>query len=80
DENKFLALYECNVIVVDWSNYNKPPYTIAAFNSQLVATELSNLIKYLQKNKGIHPENVHLIGQSLGSPKWQEPLEELRPT
>ncbi|GIY11413.1 inactive pancreatic lipase-related protein 1 [Caerostris extrusa] len=66
-KDQMLSLYDYNVIVVNWTNFNQPPYLLAALNAVLVGRQVANLIKYLEANKGVDPQNVHLIGHSLGA-------------
>ncbi|GIY66972.1 inactive pancreatic lipase-related protein 1 [Caerostris extrusa] len=66
-KNQLLASFDFNVIIVNWTNYNQAPYAEAVMNTQLVGRQLANLIKYLEANKGVDPQNVHLIGHSLGA-------------
>ncbi|XP_029679814.1 pancreatic triacylglycerol lipase-like isoform X1 [Formica exsecta] len=56
-----------NVIVVDWAGGSLPLYTQATANTRLVGLELAHLIKHLQTNYGMNPNDVHLIGHSLGA-------------
>lgn len=56
-----------NVIVVDWAGGSLPLYTQATANTRLVGLELAYLIQKLQDNHGLHPEDVHMIGHSLGA-------------
>jgi pancreatic triacylglycerol lipase len=55
------------VIVVDWGAGSLPLYTQAVANTRLVGLELAYLIKKLRDEHGLNPEDVHLIGHSLGS-------------
>ncbi|GIY40834.1 inactive pancreatic lipase-related protein 1 [Caerostris extrusa] len=55
-KNQLLASFDYNVIIVNWTSYNQPPYTKAVINTQLVGRQLSNLIKYLEVNKGVDPQ------------------------
>ncbi|BET00389.1 Triacylglycerol lipase [Nesidiocoris tenuis] len=56
-----------NVIVVDWAGGSLPLYTQATANTRLVGLEIAYLINYLKDNHGLKPEQVHLIGHSLGA-------------
>ncbi|KAL7025063.1 hypothetical protein ACKWTF_013317 [Chironomus riparius] len=58
---------QIQVIVVDWGSGSLPLYTQAVANTRLVGLELSYLIKKLIDDHGLNPEDVHLIGHSLGS-------------
>lgn len=56
-----------SVIVVDWAGGSLPLYTQATANTRLVGLELAYLIKKLRDEHGLRPEDVHLIGHSLGA-------------
>uniref|UniRef100_A0A182P9X9 Lipase domain-containing protein n=1 Tax=Anopheles epiroticus TaxID=199890 RepID=A0A182P9X9_9DIPT len=56
-----------NVIVVDWAGGSLPLYTQATANTRLVGLEIAYLIRKLQEYRGLQPEDVHLIGHSLGA-------------
>ncbi|GIY11419.1 pancreatic triacylglycerol lipase [Caerostris extrusa] len=66
-KDQMLSLYDYNVIIVNWTNFNQPPYLLATLNAELIGYQLSYLIKYLEVKKGVDPQNVHLIGHSLGA-------------
>lgn len=55
------------VIVVDWAGGSLPLYTQATANTRLVGLELAYLIKKLRDEHGVRPEDIHLIGHSLGA-------------
>ncbi|CRL07123.1 CLUMA_CG020119, isoform A [Clunio marinus] len=55
------------VIVVDWAGGSLPLYTQATANTRLVGLELAYLIQKLIDEHGLQPEDVHLIGHSLGA-------------
>jgi pancreatic triacylglycerol lipase len=44
-----------------------PLYTQAVANTRLVGLELAYLIQKLRDEHGLRPEDVHLIGHSLGA-------------
>lgn len=56
-----------SVIVVDWAGGSLPLYTQATANTRLVGLELAYLIQKLRDDHGLRPEDVHLIGHSLGA-------------
>lgn len=58
---------DCNVICVDWERgATLPNYVRAAANTRLVGKQLSMLVQGLEK-LGLSPQNVHMIGFSLGA-------------
>lgn len=65
-KNEFLKYADLNVFAVDWGSGSRPPYAQATANTRLVGAEIAYMIKFLQK-KGLKPEDVHVIGHSLGS-------------
>lgn len=59
---------DMNVIAVDWRNGAGFPYTQATANIRVVAAELANLLQgILQANAAMAPEDIHMIGHSLGA-------------
>ena len=56
-----------NIIIVDWSSGNKFPYTQAAANTQVIGAFIGNLINFYIQKGFINPDDVHLIGHSLGA-------------
>lgn len=56
-----------NVIMVDWTDSNGPPYPQAVANARVVGAQLAKLIQFLEDQAGIDARSVHLIGHSLGS-------------
>nr|XP_022909629.1 pancreatic lipase-related protein 2-like [Onthophagus taurus] len=63
----YLKLYDCNVIIMDWSNGAKgPQYATAAANTEIVGRQLGILLNDLITS-GLTPKAIHLIGFSLGA-------------
>jgi len=58
---------DMNVIVVDWSSGAKGIYYQAASTTRVIGSLISLLIKKLQKTSRLDPNNVHIIGHSLGA-------------
>nr|XP_034372384.1 pancreatic triacylglycerol lipase isoform X2 [Arvicanthis niloticus] len=56
-----------NCICVDWKGGSRATYTQATQNVRVVGAEVALLVNVLQSNLGYSPNNVHLIGHSLGS-------------
>ncbi|XP_012244596.1 pancreatic lipase-related protein 2 isoform X1 [Bombus impatiens] len=65
--NELLKHDNYNVIIVDWGGGSLPLYTQATANTRLVGLEIAHLLKHLQTNYGLDPNDVHLIGHSLGA-------------
>ena len=66
-KDAILEYENSNVISVDWSKGNGIRYTQSAANSQVVGRSISILVNsYIQKGL-IKPDDVHLIGHSLGA-------------
>ena len=55
-----------NVITVDWSGGNQFPYDQAVANTVVVAAVTRQLLQAMI-NMGAKPEQIHLIGHSLGA-------------
>ncbi|GFU39331.1 pancreatic triacylglycerol lipase [Nephila pilipes] len=66
-KDEFLMHGDYNIIVVDWSGGNKPPYYQATSNTRVVAAEMAIVAQALEKHFGVRRENMHVIGHSLGS-------------
>ncbi|XP_037029466.1 pancreatic triacylglycerol lipase-like [Bradysia coprophila] len=65
--DELIILGSLNVIVVDWAGGSLPLYTQATANTRLVGLEIAHLITKLRDDHGLKPEDVHLIGHSLGA-------------
>ncbi|GBM18041.1 Pancreatic triacylglycerol lipase [Araneus ventricosus] len=65
-KDEFLMYDDCNIIIVDWSGGNKPPYYQATANTRVVAAEVAQVVKALEKHFGAKREEFHVIGHSLG--------------
>ncbi|GBN62993.1 hypothetical protein AVEN_25692-1 [Araneus ventricosus] len=46
-KDNMLELYKYNVIILDWTRYNQPPYIQAAVNNLKIGYELATLIRFL---------------------------------
>ena len=55
-----------NVIAVDWSRGNQFPYDQAVANTVLVGAVINQLLQTMI-TVGVRPEQIHLIGHSLGA-------------
>jgi hypothetical protein len=65
--NTYLKIYDCNVILMDWSlGARGPQYAMAAANTEVVGRQLGILLLKMIEN-GLKPENIHLLGFSLGA-------------
>ncbi|OQV24597.1 Pancreatic triacylglycerol lipase [Hypsibius exemplaris] len=56
-----------NVIRLDWSHGNTPPYTQAVANLRLVGAYVAKFIHHLVTIQGVNPADIHIIGHSLGA-------------
>ncbi|XP_047502738.1 LOW QUALITY PROTEIN: pancreatic triacylglycerol lipase-like [Penaeus chinensis] len=56
-----------NVVAVDWSGGSRALYTQATANTRLVGLEVAHLIRRLHELSGLSPQDVHIIGHSLGA-------------
>ncbi|CAL1267691.1 unnamed protein product [Larinioides sclopetarius] len=65
-KDEFLMHGDYNIIVVDWSGGNKPPYYQASSNTRVVAAEIALIAQALEKHFGAKREEFHIIGHSLG--------------
>ncbi|XP_068244489.1 pancreatic triacylglycerol lipase-like [Palaemon carinicauda] len=63
----FLRHYDVNIVWVDWTNGSIALYNRAVTNARLVGLEIAYFIRWLQEKEGLNPEDVHIIGHSLGA-------------
>ncbi|XP_050426670.1 pancreatic lipase-related protein 3-like [Adelges cooleyi] len=67
-KDKLLEEGNYNVIYVGWdSSFKLIPYYQPVANTIVVGLEIANMIKHLKNKMGLNPEDVHLIGHSLGA-------------
>ncbi|GAB1302571.1 Pancreatic lipase-related protein 2 [Apodemus speciosus] len=64
---KMFQVEKVNCICVDWMGGSRTEYTQAAYNTRVVGAEIAFLVQVLSTEFEYSPENVHLIGHSLGS-------------
>ncbi|XP_075390114.1 pancreatic lipase-related protein 2-like [Tenrec ecaudatus] len=64
---KMFEVENVNCICVDWKKGSRTAYTQAVQNIRVVGAEIALLVQVLSTEMGHSPENVHLIGHSLGS-------------
>ncbi|KAM5243672.1 pancreatic lipase-related protein 2-like [Hipposideros larvatus] len=64
---KMFQVEEVNCICVDWRRGARTQYTQAVHNIRVVGAQIAFLIEGLSTELGYGPENVHLIGHSLGA-------------
>ena len=64
-KDTFIDYGHNNVVVVEWVNV--VPYHMATMNTRVVGAEVANLINFLVEATGVHAEQFHLIGHSLGA-------------
>ncbi|XP_013148487.1 PREDICTED: lipase member H-like [Papilio polytes] len=63
----FLAVQDCNVIVVDWRRLANSNYVTASNGVRGVGEFLGNFLTWLLSTGGGNWDNVHLVGFSLGA-------------
>lgn len=63
----FLAVQDCNVIVVDWRALANSLYATAVIGVPSVGQHLGNFLVWLINTGGGNWNNVHLVGFSLGA-------------
>ncbi|XP_076179795.1 pancreatic triacylglycerol lipase isoform X2 [Ptiloglossa arizonensis] len=61
-----LDLEDVNVLVLDWTRGAATTYSAAVANTELVGRQLG-LVLLDTINLGTHPENIHVVGFSLGA-------------
>lgn len=63
----FLAVMDCNVIVVDWRALANSAYNTAAAGVPSVGQHLGNFVNWLFNTAGGNWNQVHFVGFSLGA-------------
>ncbi|XP_022821933.1 pancreatic lipase-related protein 2-like [Spodoptera litura] len=63
----FLAVQDCNVIVVDWRGLANGPYSTAVAGVPNVGVHLGNFVTWLINTAGGNWNQVHFVGFSLGA-------------
>jgi len=66
-KDELLVHSDVNVVIVDWSAGNQPPYTQATGNTRLVGAQIADLIKTIMQSTKQSPSAFHIIGHSLGA-------------
>lgn len=67
-KDKWLEKLDANVIIVDWSGGNLPPYGQATANTRVVGPLIGLLIETIGEATGTTSlKNFHLLGHSLGA-------------
>ncbi|GLH15667.1 Phospholipase A1 [Gryllus bimaculatus] len=68
-KDALLHKVDANVILTDWGPgaSGALKYMTAAANTRVVAAEAARLIRQMVKDCKVKPENIHLIGHSLGA-------------
>nr|XP_004659363.1 pancreatic lipase-related protein 2 [Jaculus jaculus] len=64
---KMFQVEKVNCICVDWRHGSRTTYTQAAYNTRVVGAEIAFFLQVLWTELGYNPEDVHLIGHSLGA-------------
>nr|XP_026244974.1 pancreatic lipase-related protein 2-like isoform X1 [Urocitellus parryii] len=64
---KMFQVEEVNCICVDWRRGSRTTYTQAVHNTRVVGAEIAYLVQVLSTQLDYSPEDVHLIGHSLGA-------------
>nr|KAG5709786.1 hypothetical protein BaRGS_032610 [Batillaria attramentaria] len=66
-KDELLKQGDYNVVIVDWGHGSMALYGQASANTRVVGAQIAQLIKFLQANTEARPEDMHIIGHSLGS-------------
>lgn len=65
--SQFLAQGDYNVVLVEWLFGSFDLYGQATANTRVVGAMIAELIDYLQNTTGARPEDMHIVGHSLGA-------------
>jgi len=66
-KNEFLLQGDYNVILVDWGSGSLNLYGQATANTRVVGAMVAQLIQFIQNTTDAAPEDMHIIGHSLGA-------------
>ncbi|KAH3782803.1 pancreatic triacylglycerol lipase-like [Dreissena polymorpha] len=66
-KDELLKNGDYNVVLVDWGGGSGIPYTQATANTRVVGAVLAKLLNTMQTHADARPEDMHLIGHSLGA-------------
>lgn len=66
-KNKYLTKYDCNLLLLDWSNITFQSYNSVYCQIPHVADRLADFFCLLEKSYGIALRDLHLVGHSLGA-------------
>ncbi|XP_073989008.1 pancreatic triacylglycerol lipase-like isoform X2 [Rhodnius prolixus] len=63
----YIQARDYNIIVVDWSTFSYQVYPISRYAINYVGPHVSKFIDFLIVQAGLRPEDVHILGHSLGA-------------
>jgi len=66
-KDEFLKQGDYNVVIVDWGYGSLALYGQATANTRVVGAMIAQLITFMQKQTDARPEDMHIIGHSLGA-------------
>ncbi|XP_076440985.1 pancreatic triacylglycerol lipase-like [Babylonia areolata] len=66
-KDEFLKHDDYNVVLVDWGSGSLALYGQATANTRVVGAMIAQLIQFMQNVTSARPEDMHIIGHSLGS-------------
>ncbi|CAD7079953.1 unnamed protein product [Hermetia illucens] len=66
--DKYLSRGNFNIITIDWGEAaDDPDYIIAATKAKYAGRKVASMVKFLERNASLDPNNTYLIGASLGA-------------
>ncbi|KAF5303577.1 hypothetical protein FQR65_LT08178 [Abscondita terminalis] len=66
-KNAYLQRYDANVVVADWSKYSLFEYTTSYCYCPKIAKIIGSFLCKIMYLFNINPENIHLVGHSMGA-------------
>ncbi|KAK7501512.1 hypothetical protein BaRGS_00007316 [Batillaria attramentaria] len=66
-KDEFLRQGDYNVVLVDWGHGSLALYGQATANTRVVGAMIAQLINFMKDTTGARPEDMHVLGHSLGS-------------
>uniref|UniRef100_A0A8C4JVT3 Triacylglycerol lipase n=1 Tax=Dromaius novaehollandiae TaxID=8790 RepID=A0A8C4JVT3_DRONO len=64
---RMFTVEDVNCICIDWKKGSRCQYTQASNNIRVVGAEIAYFVNVLMEKYGYSPDNVHIIGHSLGA-------------
>ena len=65
--SEYLKIYDCNVVVIDWSVIaSKPVYPLVAKSVPRVAAYVADFVNFMRLNGNLDTNQLKMVGHSFG--------------